>query len=120
MSENNGYLSPYVGDGQDREGKIPAVAGKWSEVSFRYRPITTYEASQIYAKSRVFPTEPLVKWWSELLATKILSWTLKDSKGTALAISVEHLNGLVPEFFDALQTYIEIGGQEQLEDAQKN
>lgn len=118
MSETNGYISPYVGDGYDELINIPASPGQWSAAQVRIRRLSKDEESLIFARNRLNPTETsLARCYAEVLAggdgrkAKILGWDIKhkNEKGelVTLPISADTICGLCPGFYDVLLAYIE-------------
>lgn len=118
MSESNGYLSPFIGDGYDLEATIPANPGRWSEVRIRYRPLSIDEVEQIYALVRFSPQEPVSRFFAATYAgTKdkpgnLRSWTLKDSEGKPVPITADNLGKLRKDFYELLSEVIQIGSSE--------
>ena len=109
MSEANGeaYLSPFIPDGWTLKATIPAVPGHWSAVTFRYRPLSADEESEVWAKQRLAPAEPMTRWYAEVFATKILDWDIKQADGTKLPVTAENIKRLSPQFFDLLKSYVD-------------
>lgn len=103
MSESNGYKSPFIDDGMEGEFTIPEIAGMWSQVRGRYRPYCAAEESAVYAKSQVFPGIGTAKFFSELFATKILDWDVKNSKGDKVPVTAENIGRLHPDCFEILK-----------------
>lgn len=106
MSESNGYLSPFVGDGYDKEATIPAVAGRWSAVRIRYRPMSADEESLALVGLRLAPQQSMVRNYAEVLAQKILDWDIKDRDGKKIPVTADNICGLAPAFYDALKTIV--------------
>ena len=117
MSETNGYISPYVGDGYDELVTIPAVPGRWSAVQVRFRRLSKDEESLIFAKKNLDPLSSLARLYAEVFVggngkkAKLLGWDLKRKNAQGelepLPISVETICGLAPTFFDTLLGYVE-------------
>jgi hypothetical protein len=107
MSENNGYISPFIGDGYDESATIPAVPGKWSEVKINYRCMSADEESETAGKCRLFPNDSRVRHFSRLFATKIVGWNIKTRDGKPLPIDADTIAGLSPQFYDTLHAYID-------------
>ena len=109
MSDENGeaYLSPFIPDGYTLNAVIPAVPGHWSAVKICYRPLSADEESEVWAKQRLAPSEPMVRWYAEIFATKILDWDLQDRDGKKVPITADNLRRLTPQFFEVLKSYVD-------------
>lgn len=114
MSDTNGYISPFIGDGYDIEQTIPAEAGRWSAVSIRYRPLSADEESLIFAKKNLQPTTPIVRLYAETFAgdgktvpPKLLGWDLKDRAGQPVKITADNLGKLSPQFWEEIKCRID-------------
>jgi hypothetical protein len=105
--ENNGYLSPFIGDGYDESATIPAVPGKWSEVRINYRCMSAEEESDTRNKAKLFPSESPVRHFARLFATKLQGWNIKDRDGNQLPINADNIAGLSPQFYDVLHSYLD-------------
>ena len=125
MSEQNGYWSPYIGDGYDEEATIPAHPGRWSEIKIRYRCMSADEESETRDKAKRFPGSSPVRHFAELFATKIQWWDLKDRAGKVVPITVDSIARLSPQFNDVLHSYLDgtlpsDEAKQRLEDHVKN
>lgn len=113
MSQENGYISPWIPDGYQREETIPESPGRWSAVRIRFRPLSIDEESSIYARQRLSPNEPLARFYAEVFAGtppnkgNLLDWDLKDHQGHKLMVTAQNIRQLDPAFFDALKAVIE-------------
>jgi len=113
MSESNGYLSPFIGDGYDATATIPESAGQWSAVQIRYRPLSADEESEIFALQRTMPQEAVTKLYAAKFAgTKdrpgnLRNWDLKDRAGKPVPITPENIGRLSPGFFVVLKTVLD-------------
>jgi hypothetical protein len=108
LSEENGdaYLSPLIPDGWTFKATIPALAGRWSALTFRYRPMSPDEESEVWAQIRAFPGEPTTKFYAPLMAKKIVGWDMKDHVGEKVAITEDVLRHRIPPpLYDALKQY---------------
>lgn len=106
MSESNGYLSPFIGDGYDESATIAAMPGKWSEVRINYRCYTADEESEVYAQAKLFPNRSQVAHFAGLMATKIVGWDIKDREGNKVPIEADTIKRLSPLFYDILLQYL--------------
>lgn len=131
MSESNGYLSPYIGDGFDLEGEIPELPGRYSAVKIRYRPLSADEESLIFSTIRQQPAESVTKIYAATFAGtreqpgNLRAWDLKDHKGNKVEITAENIGRLAPPVFDALKclldgTIVLPSGETQAETDAKN
>ena len=107
MENGEVYVSPFIADGYTLTATIPAVPGHWSAVQIRYRPLSADEESEVWAKQRLAPSEPMTRWYAELFATKILDWDIKDAAGKKLPVTAENIRRLSPQFYDVLKSYVD-------------
>lgn len=106
VSESNGYLSPFIGDGYDKEATIPEIPGRWSAVRIRYRPMSADEESQCLVGLRLAPQQSMVRNYAEIMATKIIDWDIKDRDGKKLPVTADTICGLSPGFYDAIKAIV--------------
>lgn len=94
MSESNGYLSPFIGDGYDRTATIGEIEGLWSKVRIRYRPAAAHEVSNTYKQAEINPTDAPIKYHAKLMAEKIINWDIRNGnhKVPVTAENIERLN----------------------------
>jgi hypothetical protein len=95
-------------DGFTFKAVLPAVEGRWSAITFRYRPMSPDEESEIFARLRLEPTAPSIAFYAPVMAQKILGWDLKDHDGNAVPISEDVLRKRIPpQLFDAFKQYVD-------------
>lgn len=102
------YESPFIPDGWTLKATIPATPGRWSALTFRYRPMSPDEESEIWAKQRLSPDTPMTAFYAPLMARKILGWDMKDQDGKPVPITEDVLrNRIPPPLYDHLKQYVE-------------
>jgi hypothetical protein len=106
MSESNGYLSPFIGDGYDRTAVVGAVEGLWSKVRIRYRLAAAHEVSGAYLRANLSPGEPPIKFHAPLLAEKIIGWDIKDQNGKAVERTAANIEQLNYGFYNTLRSVV--------------
>jgi hypothetical protein len=115
-AEQEQYISPFIEDGYTADRTIPAVTGRWSAITIRFRPLSADEESLIFAKKNLAPTEPIVRFYAEAFAgdraagipAKLLGWDLKDRKGNKVEITADNLrHRLPPQLFDVIKAIID-------------
>jgi hypothetical protein len=104
MSEN-GYVSPFVGDGYDRTATIAEMPGMWSRVRIRYRLAPALEVSSAFVQA-MQDEQNAVKYHAKLLATRILDWDIKDHTGAKVKVSADAILGLHYSFYGALRSIV--------------
>lgn len=100
MSESNGYMTPFVGDGYDREATIPGEPGFFSDIRLRYRLMSAEEESLVGAKINMHKDTAPTRFYAEAFAGgrkgdgKILDWDVKDRDGKKLDLTADNICGL--------------------------
>lgn len=109
MSETNGqaYFSPFIPDGYTLTAVIPGVPGRWPDVRIRYRPLSADEESEVWAKQRLMPAEPMTRWYADAFATKLLDWDVPGPDGKKLPVTADNIRRLTPQFYEVLKSYLD-------------
>jgi hypothetical protein len=55
------------------------------------------------ARTRLYPDTPLVKFYAEVFAAKILDWNIRDASGQKRKVDSGTIERLDPDFFDILR-----------------
>lgn len=106
------YLSPIIEDGWTFKATIPGVPGLASPIEMRYRPISPDEESEVFAKSRLDPSQPMTAFYGPLMAKKIRGWDVrrKNDKGQweKVPITEDVLRHKIhPLQYDAIKQYVD-------------
>lgn len=110
------YVSPIIPDGWTFKATIPAIPGRWSEITLRYRPFSADEESEIWAQSRLEPGSPLTKFYAPVMAKKILGWNVKDHEGKPIKITEEVLRHQIPTaLYDVIKQFLDSTAVGELE-----
>jgi hypothetical protein len=101
MSEDNGYLSGFINDGQSRKFFLRGSPQRYSDVRGEYRPALPEERSMIVADTQgAKDPAQAERILAKSLATRILSWDLRrrDAEGglIELKITAQNILGLDP------------------------
>lgn len=108
MTTESDYQSPFIADGYTLKATIPAEPGRWSPITFRYRPMSPDEESEVWAQIRLSPGEPTTKFYAPIMASHILGWDIKTPDGKPVAITEDVLRkNISPQLYDVLKQYVD-------------
>lgn len=94
----------FIDDGYSVTETIPALANCYDEQIVTFRPVTSSEIAQYQTELRKAGDDEARERDAvcKLLASKIVSWDLKTSKGEDVPVNAQTLGQLVPTFFWAV------------------
>lgn len=99
------WTNSFIEDGYNESGYISAEEGIHGALEFEYRPMIPSVQGRILEKKE---TEAFVDAVCKALIREshLKSWSLKDSKGTAVPLTEANLKRIKPRLFDKLWTTI--------------
>jgi len=92
----------FIDDGYTEDGVIPECPGLWPEIRFSYRPLTAADFADYAQAAEKLNTAALKKLTSERIASKLVTWSIADSRGADVPITAENVARLKPAVFSAL------------------
>lgn len=96
----------YIDDGYTLDGFIKEEAGLYPAVRFKFRPLTADEQIRNFSDwHKIAPSERSERS-SQMVASKVVSWDLKDSKGATVAIKAVNCKRLKYELSDRIVTIL--------------
>lgn len=87
--------SPFIPDGYTRETTIPACP-QWDEIRVVYRPMVRIDVIEYTARTKAIDDAGWMAIVDEILAKKIVSWTLSGPNGEAVPVSEAAIKRLLP------------------------
>ena len=103
--EGNGFTTGIIEDGYTQSAYIEAIAGLYPTIRFRFRPVMVRENSIIVRKqAHCYSEQPpqagkAQEIAAEVVASLIVSWDIKDSRGEDVPITKDMVLRLRPALF---------------------
>ncbi len=88
-------MPSYIPDGYTLQALIAAVPRLHDALHFTYRPALIEEAADLYEKARKQTDRQAERTYAGFVASKLVSWDLKDNTGKELPVNQDtilHLN----------------------------
>lgn len=92
----------YLTDGYTEKGFIAEVVGLHGDLRFEYRPLLVSQEAALYELAQASNQAEFQEAVGKLLVRQLVSWSLKDNKGTPIQITEANVMRLRPRLFNRL------------------